>query len=89
MVKGLITAVGGTISSERVNKSGELGKFRVVNVGMDAVFPDARSLVSVLYGMEARVPYIVVREMDARVIDFRDPRQLIVILKVAALSGGK
>ncbi len=89
IVKGLITSAGGTISSERVDKAGELGKFKVVNVGMDAVFPDIRSLVSVLYSVETRVPYIVVKEMDVRVNDFRDPRQLLVMLRVAALAGGK
>ncbi len=89
MVKGQITAVGGTVSSVRVDKSGDLGKFKVVNVAIDAVLPDPRGLVNALYGVETRVPYVIVKDMDIRVTDFKNPRQIMVILKVAALSGGK
>ncbi len=88
-VKGLITAAGGSVSSERVDKAENLGRFKVVNVGMDATLPDVRSLTTLVYGIETRVPYIVVKEMDVRVTDFREPRQLMVRLRVAALAGGR
>ncbi len=88
-VKGIISARGGTISSERVEKTEDLGKFRVVTVGMDIVLPDARALGDVIYTIETRTPYIIVKELEARVKDFRAPRELMVKLRIAALTSGK
>jgi len=88
-VKGVITARSGSISSERVEKPDDLGKFKAINVSMDLVLPDSRALSDVVYGIETRTPYIVIKELDTRVRNFRDPRELMVRLKVAALTGGK
>ncbi len=88
-VKTMITARGGTISSERAEKPEDLGKFKVISVSVDAVFPDTRSLCDVLFTMETQVPYIVVHEMDARIRNYKDPRDLAVKLKVSAVTGGR
>jgi hypothetical protein len=88
-VKGMITARGGTISSERVEKPEDLGKFKVVSVSIDAVVPDARALSDALYAMETQTPYLVVRELDTRVRNFTQPRELMVRLKVSGITGGK
>jgi hypothetical protein len=88
-VKGIITGRGGSISSERVEKPEELGKFRIVNVSMDLVLPDTRVLTDVVYGIETRTPYIIIRELDVRVRNFREPRDLTVKLRIAALTGTK
>ncbi len=88
-VKGIITARGGTISSERVEKPEDLGKFKVVTVSVDAVMPDARALSDALYAMETQTPSLVVKELDARVRNFTQPRDLMLRLKVAGLTGGK
>jgi hypothetical protein len=86
-VKGIITSKGGSISSERVEKPEDLGAFRVVNVSMDVVIPDTKVLSDVIYGIETRTPYIVIKELDVRVRNFKSPRELIVKLRVAALTG--
>ena len=88
-VKALITGKGGSIVSERVEKPEEQGPFRVIAVSIDATLPDARALADILYAIETQVPYLIVREMDTRLRNPREPRELSVRLKVAALTGGK
>jgi hypothetical protein len=88
-VKGAVTGTGGSITSERVEKPQDMGTFKVVNVSVDLILPDTRALSDVLYGIETRTPYIVIRELDARVRNFRDPREIMVKLRVAALTTGK
>jgi hypothetical protein len=88
-VKTIVTGKGGSITSERAEKPDDLGKFKIVNVAMDVVLPDARALSDVIYGIETRTPYIVVKELDSRVRNFREPREIMVKLRVAALTGGK
>ncbi len=89
IVKGIITGRGGSISSERVEKPDDLGEFKAVNVSMDIVLPDAAALRDVIYSIESRTPYIVVKEFDARVRNFKEPRELMVKLRISALTGGK
>lgn len=88
-LKGIIVNRGGSISSERVGKPEDLGKFKVISVSMDAVLPDTRALGDILYSIETRTPYLVVKELDARVRNMRDPKELTVKLDVLALTGGK
>jgi len=89
IVKGTITGRGGTISSERVGKPEDLGKFKVISVSVDAVIPDSRALSEILYSIETRTPYLVVKELDARVRNYRDPRELMVKLDVSAITGAR
>jgi len=89
IVKGIITGRGGTISSERVGKPEDLGKFKVINVIIDAVMPDSRALSDVLYSIETRTPYLVVKEFDIRIRNYRDPRELMLKLDVSALTAGR
>lgn len=86
-IKGIIAGRGGTINSERVEKSEELGKFKVTNVVLDVIFPDVRGLSDTLYAIETQTPYLVVKELDVRVRNYTDPKDLIVKLKIAALTG--
>lgn len=86
-VKGIITARGGVINTERVEKAEEEGKFKVISVTVDAVFPDIRILSDTLLAIETQTPYLVVKELDVRVRNFTNPRDLLVKLRVAALAG--
>ena len=86
-VKGIITGRGGVINSERVEKTEERGKFRIISVTVDAVFPDIRVLSDTLLAVETQTPYLVVKEVDVRVRNYTDPKELLVKLKVAALAG--
>ena len=88
-VKTLVTGRGGTISSERVEKPEELGKFTVIAVSIDTIIPDARALTEVLYAIETQTPYLVVGEVDARIKDLREPRELMTRLKVLAITVAK
>lgn len=88
-VKGIVTSRGGTISSERVGKPEDFDAFKLITVSLDAVFPDARVLSDVLFSIETRTPYLVVKELDVRVRNLRDPRDLMVKLDNSALLGGK
>ena len=66
IVKGIITGRGGSIASERVEKPDDLGKFKVVNVGIDLFLPDTQALSDIIYSIETRTPYIIIRELDVR-----------------------
>jgi hypothetical protein len=88
-VKALITGRGGSITSERVEKPDNLGSFKVINVSIDAILPDTRALSDLLYGVETRTPYLIIKEVDTRVRNFRDPKELMVKIRVSALTGGQ
>jgi hypothetical protein len=89
IVRGIITGRGGTVSSERVGKLEEMGKFKVINVSIDAVLPDSRVLGDVLYSIETRTPYLIVKDLDARIRNQREPKEIMVKLDVYALFRGK
>jgi general secretion pathway protein M len=89
IVKSSITGRGGTISSERVGKPEDFEKFKVISVSVDAVIPDSRVLSEILYSIETRTPYLVIKELDTRVKNYRDPRELMVKLDATALTSGK
>ena len=88
-VKGIITGRGGSVASERVEKTEKSGTFQVVSVSMDVTLPDTRALSDILFGIETHTPYIVVREVDTRVRNFRDPGELMVKLRLSSLGEGK
>jgi hypothetical protein len=88
-VKTIISGRGGTISSERVDKPDDLGGFKVITISIDSVLPDARALSDILYAIETRTPYFIIKEVDTRVRNFREPRELMVKLRVSALTIGK
>jgi hypothetical protein len=88
-IKTLITSKGGTISSERVEKPEDLEKFNVITVSMDGTVPDTRFLNEILFALETQTPSLAMRELDVRVRDFRNPRELMVRLKVSGIASGK
>jgi len=88
-IKGLIAGKGGSILSDRVEKPEEQGAFKLISITVESTIPGIKALSELLYAIETQVPYLVVREMDARVLNPRDPRDLSVRLKVSALTGGK
>jgi len=88
-VKEVITSRGGSIASERVEKPENAGDFKMVTVTIDAILPDTRALGDTLLAIETQTPYLVVRELDTRIRNFRDPKELTVKLKVSGLTGGR
>lgn len=89
MVKDIVTRSGGTISSQRVGKGEDFGKFKIITVSMDTILPEPRALQDILYAIETQTPYLVVKEMDARIRNYRDPRDLVVKLDVSALTSSR
>lgn len=88
MVKDIVTNSGGTISSQRVGKPEDLGKFKVITVSIDTILPDPRALRDILYAIETRTPYLTIRDIDIRIRNFKDPREQVVKLDVSAITSG-
>lgn len=88
-VNGIVKGRGGTIASERVSKPEDLGKFKVITVSMDVTLQDVSALSDVLNSIETHTPSLVVKELDVRIRDFRNPKELMVKLDVSAITGGK
>jgi hypothetical protein len=88
MVKDIVTRGGGTISSQRVGKPEDLGKFKVITVSIDTILPDAMALRDILYAIETQTPYLTIRDIDIRIRNFKDPREQVVKLDVSAITGG-
>lgn len=88
IIKGIIVGKGGTINSEKVEKPEKMGNFKIINVVSDVVFPDIKNLSDALFAMETQTPYLVVKELDIRVRNYNNPKDLLVKLKVAAITGG-
>ena len=88
-VKDIVTRSGGTISSQRVGKPEDVGKFKMITVSMDTILPEPRALRDILYAIETQTPYLVVKDLDARIRNYRDPRDLVVKLDISALTSSR
>lgn len=87
IVKEIITKRGGSINFERVEQAEEEGKFKIIIVVVDAVFPDIKVILDTIFAIEMQTPYLVVKEVDIRVRNFNNPKELMAKLKVATLTG--
>ncbi len=67
----------------------EKRRFKRVQVSFDFTAPDTGVLRDIVFSLETKIPYLVIKELDARVRNFRDPRELMVKLDVTALYGGR
>ncbi len=89
IIKGIVVEKGGSVSSERVDKSEDMGKFRIITISMDTVLPDTGALSEILYSIETRTPYLIVKDLDARVKNIREPKELLVKMDISALTASK
>jgi hypothetical protein len=89
MIKGIITGKGGTISSERVEKPEDFRRLKVITVSIDTVLPETKALHDILYLFETHPVTLLMRELDVRVRNMREPRELMVKFKVSAMNLGK
>jgi hypothetical protein len=67
----------------------EPAKIQILSVSVDATLPDVATLSDILYSIETRTPELVIKELDVRVRNFRDPRELLVRIDVTGLYEGK
>ena len=70
-------------------KSDEKSRFKIINASFDFTAPDIGALRDMVFFIETRTPYLVIKELDCRVRNFQQPRDLMVRLDVSALYGGK
>ncbi|MFO0753445.1 MAG: GspMb/PilO family protein [Thermodesulfovibrionales bacterium] len=70
-------------------KSDPLSRFKVIGISIDASVPDPAALSDILYSLETRTPFLAITELDARVKNFKTPKELMVKLDVSGLYGGK
>jgi hypothetical protein len=64
-------------------------RIQVLSISIDATVPDAAALSDILYSIETRSPDLVIKELDVRVRNFREPRELLVKIDVIGLYEGK
>ncbi len=89
MIKVIITGKGGTISSERVEKSEDLHRLKIITVTVDTILPETKALHDILLLFETNPATLLMRELDVRVRNTREPRELMVKFKISALNIGK
>ena len=70
-------------------KPEDKSRFKLVSVSFDFTAPDTGALRDIVFFVETRIPYLVIKELDCRVRNFKEPRELTVKLDVTALYGGK
>jgi hypothetical protein len=70
-------------------RSAEPPRIQVLSVSIDATLPDISALGDILYSIETRTPDLVIKELDVRVRNFREPRDLLIKMDVIGLYEGK
>jgi hypothetical protein len=86
---GAATLAAKAPAAKKVDKPVAGVKLQVLGVSIDSVLPDTSALSDILYSLETRTPYIVVKELDVRVRNFREPRDLMVRIDATGLYEGK
>lgn len=89
LVKTIVIDKGGTISSERMEKPEDLGRFKVVTVSIETIVPETKALNDMLLLIESNSVSLFVRELDVRIRNMREPRDLMAKFKISALNMGK
>jgi hypothetical protein len=93
--KAPVSATGGTAppgkaaAGKKAAKPVQEPRLQVLSVSMDAMIPDTAALNDILYSLETRTPYVVLKELDVRVRNFRDPRDLMVRIDATGLYEGR
>ncbi len=86
IIKAVIGGKGGQITTERIEPLEDYSAFKIVTISVDAVFPDAGAMADSLFALETRMPYMVVRELDAKVRNHREPREILAKMKISTLA---
>jgi hypothetical protein len=86
IIKDIIKAKDGAITSERINNAEERGGIKVVSVRLDAELKSPSTLHEILYEMANRTPTIVVDNLEIRVRNVRQPGPVRLQLQVSALA---
>ena len=76
-------------AAPKKDKTDDKKRFKIINVSFDFIAPDTGALRDIIYFIETKTPYLVIKELDCRVRNFQQPRDLMVRLDVSTLFGGK
>lgn len=88
-IKNIISSRGGTTQGQRVEKTTDMDKFKVVSVNTNLQVNDVKMLLDILYAIQLNKPAISIKEIDIRVINFKEPRQLLLSLTTTGLTEAK
>ena len=80
---------GNKTSGPKKEKKEDKKRFKIINVSFDFTAPDTGALRDIIFFIETKTPSLVIKELDCRVRNFQQPRDLMVRLDVSALYGGK
>jgi hypothetical protein len=86
---GTTTPLSKALGGKKVIKPVAIQKLQVLSVSIDSVLPDTSALSDIMYSLETGTPYVAVKELDVRVRNFRDPRDLMVRIDATGLYEGK
>jgi hypothetical protein len=75
--------------AEKKGETEPKGQFKIITVSVDFVVPETGALRDILYFIETRTPHLIIKELDPRVRNFKEPRELMVKMDVSALYGGQ
>jgi hypothetical protein len=74
---------------KKAARSAEPPRIQILSISIDATLPDISALSDILYSIETRTPDLVIKELDVRVRNFREPRDLLIKMDVIGLYEGK
>jgi len=73
----------------RQRKSEEKTRFKSITVSFDFTALEVGALRDIIFFIETKTPYLVIKGLDCRVKNLKEPRELLVKLDISALFGGK
>jgi hypothetical protein len=73
----------------RQGKSEEKRRFKSITVSFDFTAQETGVLRDIIFFIETKTPFLVIKELDCRIKNLKEPRELMVKLDVSALYGGK
>ncbi|HIJ59941.1 MAG TPA: hypothetical protein HPP56_04935 [Nitrospirae bacterium] len=88
-VKNIVSSRGATVQGQRIEKASELGRFKLIAVNTNFQTNDVKMLLDILYAIQLNKPAISIKEIDVRLINFKEPRQLLLSLTTGGLTEAK
>jgi|WetSurMetagenome_2_1015567.scaffolds.fasta_scaffold00013_82 hypothetical protein len=84
-----LAPLGKKTGLKKKSPADETSRIQVISVSIDATVPDIAALNDILYSIETNTPELAIKDLDIRVRNFRDPRELLVRIEVMGLYEGK
>ncbi len=85
IIQSIITPRGGNVTRFNAKPPDNTPPFQVINIEMDATFPNISVLNDTLYPIETRKPFLYVKKIDVRPVNYMVPIDLMVNFEISAL----